>query len=88
MHAEDASSWKLMTTFEHFAAMGFFVFPEIGQRFGEYPGKSFLDTFSSTQLKRFLGNGMHLVTQCAWMFYVLGHTSLIDPRQAERSAGP
>lgn len=82
----DADSWQLRTTFEHFAAMGFLVFPELCKHFDGYPLKSFLQTFSSSQLKRFLGNGMHLVTQCAWMFYVLGNTSLIDRRQGSEKA--
>ena len=84
VNSDDADSWKLMTAFEHFAAMGFLVFPELVNNFGEYPSKPFLQGFSSTQLKKFLGNGMHLVTQCAWMLYVLGHTSLIDRRQEAR----
>ena len=79
--SDDPDSWKLMTAFEHFAAMGYLVFPELSEKFGEYPSKHFLQSFSSSQLKKFLGNGMHLVTQCAWMLYVLGNTSLIDPRQ-------
>lgn len=78
--SEDADSWKIMTTMEHFASMGFLVFPELQETFSGWSGAQFLTDSSRFQLKRFLGNGMHLVTQAAWMFYVLGHTSLKDPR--------
>ena len=78
--ANNRDSWKLMTPFEHFAAMGFLVFPDLYENFGRFPLTDFLKTFSASQLKKFLGNGMHLVTQCAWMFYVLGNTSLKDRR--------
>eukprot|EP00435_Cladocopium_sp_Y103_P031773 s3755_g8.t1 len=78
--ASDPDSWKLMTPLEHFAAMGFLVYPELYEHFGRFPLTEFLKTYSGAQLKKFVGNGMHLVTQCAWMFYVLGNTSLIDRR--------
>ncbi|CAK9029031.1 Uncharacterized protein (Fragment) [Durusdinium trenchii] len=83
VNTQRPDSWEIMTALEHFAAMGFLLFPEMQEDFGKSPMSEALEGLSSFQLKKFVGNGMHLVTQCAWMMYVLGNTSRVDPRQSQ-----
>ena len=68
----DPDSWRLMLAKEHMCAVGFFMYPELGSDFGVSPLLSILPQ-KPEHIKKLIGNGMHLVTQCAWMMYVLGH---------------
>ena len=69
----EPSSWRLLLGLEHFASMGFHIYPQMCGVFAATPMLPTLHSLSPEQLKRLLGNGMHLATQAAWMCYVLGH---------------
>ena len=76
----DPGTFRLVTAKEHLAAMGFHMFPGQSNSFGvSRMAQLFEDCcLTSQQTKKLLGNGMHLVTQAAWMLYVLGNTARVS----------
>ena len=75
-------SWTMATIWEHFESMGFIM----RQRDGGLPVSKLLPhlrTLQNWQLKQLCGNGMHLMTQGAWMAYVLSNVGNADWRRGK-----
>ena len=71
---------------EHFAFQGFMVHEPPGP-FGLSNLTEILRTREPQVLKRMAGDGMHLVTQSSFMFYVLSNISMKDGMSASQPEG-
>ena len=68
-------SWRLLLGLEHLAMMGFHVFPQqLSEYFGESEVVAAMRGLTPGQVKKLVGNGMHLATQACWMMWVMAHT--------------
>ena len=80
--------WTLATGMEHMALQGFLVHEPPGP-FGLSKLTELLRKKDPEDLKHMAGDGMHLVTQASFMFYILANISMKDelaPSQPEGSA--
>jgi hypothetical protein len=75
----DPNSWTLACSAEALAALGWHLFPTDGSEFGPSPLCDHLLSLTSAQQKVLAGNGMRLVTQANWMWYVFAHVSRKRP---------
>lgn len=75
----EPNSWTLACGAESLAALGWHLFPTDGSEFGLSPLRDHLLSLTSAQQKALAGNGMHLVTQASWMWYVFAHVSRKRP---------
>ena len=76
MHiTDDIATTKLATSFEHMIAMGWNIYAREGSLPPRSSTASILEngTFSRREIKMMAGNSMHVVTQAAWMVYVLSN---------------
>ena len=76
---EGSWEWEMACPFEFLASMGFHMFPKMADSFGMSPLHSVLSEYVAGQVHSLLGNGMHLVTQAPFMFYVLAFIMALDP---------
>ena len=77
----EAGTWRIATAKEHMCANGFCASPAtMSTDFGICPSVTVLDSMnvSSQNIKLKSGNAMTLVTQIAWMAYVLSNIARID----------
>ena len=88
---ETLESWAMLAAMEHFAVQGFRMFGT-----PESPGwpcrmsqglRGILQNLSIKNQKLLAGNGMNLVTQSAFMFYVLANVIPLDSLGGEAHAG-
>ena len=70
--------WRVATSMEHFSAMGWPMHEPLTNSFGLSPLKSIVEGLSVRSRKILTGNSMHLVTQGAFMTYVLSNVVRID----------
>ena len=70
--SSDARDFKLFTSMEHVAALGFHMFQQTPQ-VPVSKMQPILQHLSPQQMKIRSGSGMHLVAQSAWMLYVLAN---------------
>ena len=73
--------FRLATSWEHMAAMGFHVNEATCQDFDQTSIVQLMRPLSPGQRKRLIGNSMNLVTQAAFMWYVIGN---VVPREFPR----
>ena len=73
------NSWTLACGAESFAARGWHLLPTGGGEFGLLPLRDHLLSLTSAQQKALASNGMHLVTQANWMWYIFAHVSRKRP---------
>ena len=77
----EAGTWRIATAKEHMCANGFRALPATTTKgVGICPLVPVLDSMNvfSRSIKFMSGNGMNLVTQTAWMAYVLSNIARID----------
>lgn len=79
--AGEEQRWTLATGLEHFAFQGFSL--QESFHFGVSRRKDIIAGMSEKDQKMLAGNGMHLVTQTSWMYYILGHVSKLDEESNE-----
>ena len=72
---------------EHFAAMGFNIFPPQGCALPRSPLYGVLQDLTHRQKKYLAGNGMHLATQAAWMLYILSNCVRVNDEKLRRGLG-
>ena len=77
--------WRMGCPFEYLAAMGFHMYPDMSGAWGVSPLRGLLEQYGSGQIQSLAGNGMHLVTQSAFMLYVLGNTVVKDSDEISAS---
>ena len=77
--------WRMGCPFEYLAAMGFHMYPGMSGAWGVSPLRGILEQYSAGQIQSLAGNGMHLVTQSAFMLYVLGNTVVKDSAKISSS---
>ena len=72
---DDIDDTKMAISFEHLAAMGFNMYPPEDSLLPQSGLVEALGggTFSRREIKMMAGNSMHVVTQAAWMCYVLSN---------------
>ena len=76
--SEDPEEWYMPSVLEMFGAMGFHMHDATT---ADYPLSilhSIVSKLKPCQQKQLVGNGMHLVTQSAWMLYVLANVTKLD----------
>ena len=75
-----ATSWTLATPLERVCAMGFHALPAVCTQWPECDLMRIIraENISRSSLHKLTGNGMHLVSQAAWMTYVLSHCARRD----------
>ena len=73
--------WKMATPKEYMGALGFHSLPDYCSRFSMSPAVKVIDRLGLTdkEVRLLCGNGMHLMTQAAWMTYVLSNISEKEP---------
>ena len=78
--ALSATSWSLATPSERFCALGFHALPAVCTRWPECDLMRILrdENITRTSLHKLTGNAMNLVSQAAWMMYVLSHCARRD----------
>jgi hypothetical protein len=80
LKGDDADNWNLATGLEHFTAMGFRMHqPELG-KFGLSKLRDIIADLPPYKQKALIGNGMHLLTQCSFMLYILANVAPVDFR--------
>ena len=79
--------WRVATGMEHFAAMGWPVFGPMQLMFGKNPMTKIFADLPIRSQKSLSGNSMHLVTQAAWMMYVLANVVPVEKFQPRRTMG-
>lgn len=79
----DVNAWRLATPLELLGAMGWPVHPQECGRFGVLLVRSYFEAMSSRQMKVAIGNSMHLVTQAAWMLYILSNVARVPVAKPE-----
>ena len=85
----EKSYMKLATTMEHLQAMGFPCRQVNGNAPTAFPEPAIVDILKQLDMRKqkvVAGNGMHLVTQTAWMLYCLSNVVRLAPD--ERVSGP
>ena len=72
---EDIADMQVAVAREHLLAMGFNMYPPEGSLLPPSPLVTALSacSMSRSEIKRLGGNSMHMVTQAAWMMYVLSN---------------
>ena len=72
---------KMATPKEYMGALGFHSLPEFCRSFPMSPVVEIMDQLELTdkEVRLLCGNGMHLMTQAAWMTYVLSNISDKEP---------
>jgi hypothetical protein len=71
--------WKMATGLEHLGALGLHVHSTVDTSlFGRSPLVDILSKLEARQQKLLAGNGMHLLTQCAWMLYCFSNIARVD----------
>lgn len=84
-------SWKIATSKEHLSSLGFHLFGGGGKdlkSFGVSKMAPLFDGLTMAGRKALTGNGMHLVTQGSWMFFVLGHMSKMQSTASQQASAP
>ena len=76
---------RMAVPLEYTSALGFHIYTPMSDKWGTSPLEPLLRNLSSASLQQLSGNGMHLVTQCSWMFYVLCN---VVQRPVEAQAEP
>ena len=61
------------------------MYPGMSGAWGVSPLRGILEQYSAGQIQSLAGNGMHLVTQSAFMLYVLGNTVVKDSAKISSS---
>ena len=69
----DHVAWCIATPTEHFTALSFNMHPCKDNICPASKLAATLAALRPSQAKMLAGNAMHLVTQCAWMLYVLSN---------------
>ena len=62
--------WKLAVPSEYLSALGFLMHDEMAGDWGISTMEPLLRNLSAGKVHTLVGNGMHLVTQSSWMFYI------------------
>ena len=70
---KDPSVWRLASGMEHIASLGFHCHPKAQHHWKEEPVVDILRTLKPHQQKSLAGNGMNLITQGAFMAFVLAN---------------
>ena len=70
---KDPSVWHLASGMEHIASLGFHCHPQAQHHWKEEPVVDVLRTLKPHQQKSLAGNGMNLITQGAFMAFVLAN---------------
>ena len=74
---DEHNNVKLATALEHLASLGFHTHPVSDGSFGRFaqsPVCRAIEAMNPRQAQSLIGNGMSLITQSAWIMYVLGNT--------------
>lgn len=79
---DDPDGWRIGLALEHFAALGFFMFGPMCKSFPMSRLKPVLGRLSVAHAKSLAGNGMHLVTQCAWTYFCFANLVPVSSSQA------
>jgi hypothetical protein len=80
LKGDDKNDWRLATGLEHYSAMGFRMHrPTLGQ-FGFSKLHKIISDMPINKQKCLAGNGMHLLTQSAFMLYVMANIAPVDNR--------
>jgi len=85
MSISEAGAWRLALGTEHFSALGFRMHLSPDSKLPVTKLKPILGGLAPAQQKLLAGNGMHLVTQCAWQMYVLSDVVRVPEETVPRS---
>ena len=69
----DRDVWRIATHTEYFTALGFRMHPSEDSSLPVSKLAATVATLRPSQAKTLAGNAMHLVTQSAWMLYIMSN---------------